>query len=720
MNSRAGEYTMETMQQRTNQPEEVVRKTEIMISGLDCANCAAKLEKKVASLKGVHQATLVFATGKLTVDHAVPVSLLLQTVQDSGYKGTVVQGTMARPEEGSVWKERRTQMTAASGVILAAAFTMNFMGAAPEWIIPMYLASMIIGGYHVVRIGLFSLRAMVPDMNLLMTIAAVGAAAIGEWNEAAVVVFLFSLGNSLQAFSMDRTRRSVRALMELAPQEALVIREGSEFILPVDALSVGDRIRVKPGERIPMDGTVLSGFSSVDQSPVTGESVPVDKDQGDDVFAGTVNGTGSLTIEVTRLAKDNTIGRIMHLVEEAQAQKAPSQQFVDVFARYYTPAVIMGAVALVAVPVLFLGQPFTPWFYKALVLLVISCPCALVISTPVSIVSAIGNASRQGLLIKGGAYLEDLGRIQAVAFDKTGTLTEGRLAVEDVVPEKSYTSDEVVALAAAVERYSEHPAARAIVEYSQEQGLVLAEVSHFESQPGIGVSGNMGDHRIRVVNTRHVDDHWAELVRIQHCQGRTVAVVMKDDVVVGIIALADKIRAGSNSALDRLRAAGIQHMVMLTGDHPAAAHVVAEKMGIDDVRAGLLPEEKVEAVKEIRGNHRRVAMIGDGVNDAPALAAATVGIAMGAAGTDAALETADVALMSDDLSKLAFGLQLGRQALSIIKQNILFSIGIKAVFLALTFMGVANLWMAVFADTGAALLVILNGMRLMGFRDLQI
>jgi Zn2+/Cd2+-exporting ATPase len=696
--------------------EEQNRTTEVMITGLDCANCAAKLEKRIGGLAGVSEARLTFATGKLTVEHCVPVSALLQAIQESGYRGSVVQGTAGAAELPSVWQERRTQMTAVSGVFLAAALTMRWLGIQADWIIPVYILSMVIGGFHVVRIALYSLKALSLDMNVLMTIAAVGAAAIGEWNEAAMVVFLFSLGNSLQVFSMDRTRRSVRSLMELAPQEALVIRDQIEFLLPVEALSLGDRILVKPGERIPMDGKVVQGFSSVDQASLTGESVPVDKVVNDEVFAGTLNGAGSLTVEVTRLAQDNTIGRIMHLVEEAQAQRAPSQQFVDVFARYYTPAVIAGAVALVAIPVLFFGQPFQPWFYKSLVLLVISCPCALVISTPVAIVSAIGSASRQGLLIKGGAYLEELGRIRAIAFDKTGTLTEGRLAVAAVIAEEETDAAGVLALAAAVERYSEHPAAQAIVARAKEMALHVQEADRFISHPGVGVKGYVGSDLIQVVRARELPAAWQKQAQVHQDQGRTVTAVLQNEKVLGLIALADRIRPGAQNALDGLRKAGISRMTILTGDNHQAATVVAETLGLQDVRAELLPEEKVMAVKELRTAERRVAMVGDGVNDAPALAAASVGIAMGAAGTDAALETADVALMADDLEKVTYGIHLGRKTLAIIKQNIVFSVGIKGVFLVLTLLGMANLWMAVFADTGAALLVIFNGMRLMTYK----
>jgi Cd2+/Zn2+-exporting ATPase len=664
-----------------------------------------------------------FGAGIMTVVHEAPVSAVLQVVQASGYRGQVVREGDRKIDAPSVWSEPKTRMTAVAGLILTLAFILNNAGVADAWIIPMYVISMIIGGYHVVRIGIFSLKALAPDMNFLMTIAAVGAAAIGEWHEAAVVVFLFSLGNTLQAFSMDRTRRSVRALMELAPPEALVIRDGVEFMLAVEDLAVGDHILIKPGERIPMDGTITRGLSTIDQSSVTGEPMPVERTLGEEVFAGTVNGAGALEVYVTRLSKDNTIGRIMHMVEEAQAQKAPSQQLVDVFARYYTPLVIAAAALVVLIPVVLLNQPFDPWFYKALVLLVISCPCALVISTPVSIVSAIGSASRSGVLIKGGAFLEALGSITTMAFDKTGTLTEGRPVVESVIPAPGYTTSDVLVLAASLERYSEHPIGAAILQSAEEHHLQLQEVTEFMSRPGMGVEGNVKGVHYGVSGPRVLTDFSGgvppELTLAMeefHQQGRTVVALYADNRVLGLIAVMDQIRPQAARAIERLRKAGVTHTVMLTGDHMQAARAVAENVGVDEVRAELMPEDKVAAMQDLLQRHGQVAMVGDGVNDAPALALATVGIAMGAAGTDAALETADIALMGDDLEKLEYGVSLSRQTVAIIKQNIVFSVGVKGVFLLLTFLGMANLWMAVFADTGAALVVIINGMRLMRYR----
>ncbi len=697
--------------------------TRLMVSGLDCASCAEKLKEKVASLEGVGQVQLNFGAGTMVVEHINPCSRLLKAVSESGYAGWVQQKGTPAKESGSVWQKRRTQLTLLSGLLLGAAVLGGWLGMPPQMVIALYAASMAAGGFFVVRMGLYSLKALSPDMNLLMIIAALGAVAIGEWSEGAVVVFLFSLGNTLQSFSMDKTRRSLKTLMELAPKEALVVEGGQEWKVPVKELSLKDVIRVKPGERIPMDGEVIKGFSAVDQSPVTGESMPVEKGQGEEVFAGTVNGQGSLDILVTKLSKDNTISRIMHLVEQAQAQKAPTQQFVDVFARYYTPAVILSALAVAFVPMLFFRQPFQPWFYRALVLLVISCPCALVISTPVSIVSAIGSASRNGLLVKGGAYLEELSRIKTFAFDKTGTLTEGRPVVKQVLSFDETGEEALLMKAASVERYSEHPLGKAIVKKAQELDLSFPEAEDFQSRPGIGVLATVQGKKVKITSPQELKEKsreqggvdlekWTQVIEDHYQQGHTIVMVKEDDRPIGLIALYDPLRKESIQALKQLKEEQ-KKVVMLTGDNPRAARAVAAAVGMDEVKAGLLPEDKVEVIRRL-AEKEKTAMVGDGVNDAPALAASSIGIAMGAAGTDTALETADVALMSDDLSRLIYGVALSRKTLVIMKQNIVFSVAVKGVFLTLAALGMANLWMAVFADTGAALLVIANGMRLTG------
>jgi Cd2+/Zn2+-exporting ATPase len=688
-----------------------------VIRGLDCADCATKLEKRVRRLAGVSTATLNFGAAKLTVVHSCPAEAIAAAVEKAGYS------VATRPAPTGV----RTLLTVASGVLLVLAQLAAAAGGPAGVARTLYLAGMAAGGYYVARAGLAALMARTLDMNFLMTVAAAGAVAIGEWSEGATAVFLFSLGNTLQAHAFDRTRRSIRSLMELAPREAVVRRNGREAAVPVGDIVVGDIVVVRPGERIPMDGVVAAGRSAVDQAPITGESIPVEKAEGSEVFAGTVNGLGALEVRVTRRAAANTIMRIMHLVEEAQARRAPSQQFVDLFARRYTPIVIATAFLLAVVPPL-LGQPFVPWLHRSLILLVISCPCALVISTPVAIVSAIGAASRHGVLIKGGAYLELAGSLKVVALDKTGTLTEGRPVVTDVIPlAGDVAPSDVLRLAAAVESRSQHPLAAAILQRARDDGvdqLPLPVAEDAVTTLGRGVRARLDGVEVAVGSPEWaaVDlGGWSsdgarearEAVGRLEGEGKTVILVAREGKPVGILAVADRVRPGAARAVADLRAAGVCRIVMLTGDNPSTAAAVAAQAGVDEVRASLLPEDKAGAVRELLAEAGGpVAMVGDGVNDAPALATASIGVAMGAAGSAAALETADVALMSDDLGKLAYLIRLGRATVGVIRQNVAFSLAIKGVFLTLTMFGVCTLWMAVFADTGAALIVIANGLRL--------
>ncbi|MBN1812268.1 MAG: heavy metal translocating P-type ATPase, partial [Anaerolineae bacterium] len=511
-------------------------------------------------------------------------------------------------------------------------------------------------------------------------------------------------------------------------------QKGGEEIVPVEALAVSDRIVVRPGERIPMDGRVLEGASAVNQAPITGESLPVEKSPGDEVFAGTVNGSGALVIEVTRLASDNTLARIIQMVEEAQAQKAPSQRFVDRFARVYTPAVVVGALLIAVMPPLVGLGAFVDWLYRALVLLVIACPCALVISTPVTIVSGIARAARAGVLIKGGAYLEQAGALRVIAFDKTGTLTQGRPVVvagrcgdhdDGANPEACPNCRDLLAMAAAVEARSAHPLAQAIVEQARAFGVdtTYAPAESVEALAGLGVRGRVAGHDVTVGSHAHIhgDHHLASFCdEVAEATARGQTIVLVKDACCGrqgYVAVADALRETAPQVVGELRRTGIWRTVMLTGDNEDAAHAIAAQVGVDEFHAGLLPEQKVEAVEGLLAQYGQVGMVGDGINDAPALARATVGIVMGAAGSDAALETADIALMADDLTKLPFTMRLSRRALAIIRQNIAFSLLIKAVFLALALAGAATLWMAVFADMGASLLVTLNGMRVLRYRD---
>jgi Cd2+/Zn2+-exporting ATPase len=549
-----------------------------------------------------------------------------------------------------------------------------------------------------------------------------------------MVVFLFALGNLLESITMDRARQAIRSLMKLAPPEATVLRDGVEGRVPIETLQVGDHILVRPGERVPMDGRVVEGRSALNQAPVTGESLPVEKGAGDEVYAGTINGAGALVVQVTRLAADNTLARLIRMVQEAQSQRAPSQRFVDRFARVYTPIVVgLGALVAVVPPVLGWGT-FSDWLYKGLVLLIISCPCALVISTPVTVVSAIARAARAGVLIKGGAYLEQMGAIRVIAFDKTGTLTRGEPRVvrsqcarhpSDGQMETCLDCQDLVAKAFAVESRSEHPLARSVVQYAQALGVDgrYPPGQGVSATAGMGVTGRVDGHLISVGshsfmhrNGEALDSFCTEILQAEQ-EGSTILVI-EDQCCSqrNYLAVADTLRPGVAEVMVDLKRAGIQQTVMLTGDNERTARQIAALAGVDAARARLLPEDKVKAVKELQAQYGRVAMVGDGVNDAPAMASATIGIAMGAAGTDAALETADIALMADDLSRLPFTIGLSRRALRIIQINIILSLAIKGLFMLMAVTGMATLWMAVFADMGTSLLVTLNGLRMLRYK----
>lgn len=706
----------------TEQPvsaQEELQKTVFHITGMDCGDCAAKLEKRITALPGVKSAVLNFGSGKMTVEHTLIDSAIIHAVKQAGYRADKIDKIFQQPLVKPVWwQNARTLATISSGILLAIATGLDWLGMPERIVILLYALTAILGGFHAAKSGLYSLRFLSLDMNFLMTTAIVGAAAIGEWGEGATVAFLFSFGNTLQTYTMDKTRRSIQTLMELAPPEALVRRGQQEKRLPIEDIVVGDIIIVKPGERIAMDGIVHGGVSAVNQATITGESIPVEKTVGDPVYAGTVNEHGALEIRVTKIAADSTLAKISHLVEEAQGQKAPSQQFVDVFAKYYTPLVLVAAAGVMVLPWLAFHQPFAPWFYNGLVLLVISCPCALVISTPVSIVSAIGNASRHGVLIKGGTYLEEMGSIKAIAFDKTGTLTKGRPAVTDIVLVNNYSETEFLEIAAGIEKWSEHPLAHAVVERAK--GLTLKPASLFKSLAGRGAQAEVEGQTVYIGNLRLFGELGHDLAKFGaplaglEQQGKTVMLMGTQEVIHGMIAVADTLRENSKDAIKALHRAGMKHISMLTGDNDRVASAIAKELDLDSYYSELLPQDKVAAVKKIANEYGKVVMVGDGVNDAPALAMATVGIAMGVAGSDTALETADVALMTDDLSKLAYIIKLSHKTVAIIKQNIGFSILIKIIFLVFLLFGKGNLWLAVFADMGASLLVTLNSMRLMG------
>lgn len=622
-------------------------------------------------------------------------------------------------------RNKATLRTVISGVLLLFGWILHLTyGEASGAALVSYGASILIGGYVLFIQGLKNLVRLRFDMKTLMTIAILGAAAIGEWGEGATVVFLFAISEALEAYSMDRARQSIRSLMDIAPKEATVRRENQELQISVDEIQVGDVMIVKPSQKLAMDGKVIKGNSTLNQAAITGESIPVSKAIGDEVFAGTLNEEGLLEVQVTKRVEDTTIAKIIHLVEEAQAERAPSQAFVDRFAKYYTPAIILIALGIATLSPLFLNGMWSEWIYRGLAILVVGCPCALVISTPVSIVTAIGNAARHGVLIKGGIYLEEAGTLSAIAFDKTGTLTQGVPEVTDFLQlDKTKKEEELLGIAAVIEKGSQHPLASAIVRKADKEqvNLFTWQVEDFLSITGKGVKAIVNGTLYYIGNPKLVEKvapsilttEISNQISILQNQGKTVMVFATEENILALISVADQIREDSKNVIQLLHQLGIQKTVMLTGDNQRTGEAIGKQLGMAEVKAELLPQDKLDVVKQLKDKYGQVAMVGDGVNDAPALAAATVGIAMGGAGTDTALETADIALMADDLTKLPFTIKLSRKALQIIKQNISFAIGIKVLALLLIIPGWLTLWLAIFADMGATLIVTLNGLRLL-------
>ncbi|MFB5763237.1 heavy metal translocating P-type ATPase [Paenibacillus medicaginis] len=689
------------------------------IEGMDCGSCARTIENHLKNVPSVSSVSVNFSTGKMTVEHDNSVEDIMKEVSKAGYKASLVSSrkqNVAHRTDRSGWN-----LVVLSGVFLALAFLGSYANMPPLWLNLLYALSIVIGGYKPAKSAFYALKSRSLDMNVLMTAAVLGAAAIGQWLEGATVVWLFALGNVLQTQSIEKTRNSIRSLMDLAPPEAWVKRGGEWVKKPVEEVSVGDVIVVKPGEKIPLDGEITVGESSVNQAPITGESIPVDKQAGDQVYAGTLNEHGTLEIHVTKLADDTAVAKIIRLVEEAQEQKAPTQAFVDKFAQIYTPIVFIGAILVMVFPPLFSFGTWGEWFYKGLELLVVACPCALVISTPVAIVSAIGNAAKNGVLIKGGAFLEIAGAVQAVAFDKTGTLTEGRPTVTQVIPMEGTEAD-LLSMARTMEEYSTHPIAQAVVQYADKQNIAAQPGTEYNNIVGKGVQA-MIDHQIYYAgNVRLFEELNVPLVSVQNRvkelqeQGNTLVLVGTAKKLLGMIAVSDTIRETSAQALQDLKQVGVKEVIMLTGDNEGTARKIASETDVSRYFANLLPEDKVTAIKKVQAEGKTVAMVGDGINDAPALATADLGIAMGGAGTDTAMETADIVLMADNLEKLPHTIQLSRKALQVIKQNIWFSLIIKFVALILIFPDILTLWLAVLSDTGAALLVILNSMRLLRFK----
>jgi Cd2+/Zn2+-exporting ATPase len=626
----------------------------------------------------------------------------------------------------NVFKEHSRDLwrLAGAGALIGLGASAGWLGAA-GWAVVPFLAAIALCVPEPARRAWRSIRRRVLDINVLMVIAVAGAMALGEWFEAATVVWLFGVAQQLESISLERARQAIRSLMAIAPPVALVRRGADTLEIPAEDVVIGDLLILRPGDRLPVDGVIRAGETAFDESPVTGESRPVEKGPGDPVFAGTINGTGAIDVEATRRAADSTIARIIHLVEHAQRQRAPVQTFVDRFARRYTPAVVILAVLLAGAGPLVTHGPgewlagFTVWSYRALALLVVACPCALVISTPVAIVSALTSAARAGVLIKGGAHLERLGNVRSVAFDKTGTLTHGHITVTDVLGLDGTPPESVLAVAAALESRSEHPIGRAIVHRARVSGLEVAAGAGFRALPGLGAEATVAEAHAIVGSHRLFEERQlctpALHARVDEVErgGGTAVLVGHGGAALGVIGLADHMRTDGKAAVSGLRDTGIERVVLLTGDVRASADRARAGAGLDEAHAELLPSQKVDAIQALRERYGPVAMVGDGINDAPALAAADVGIAMGAAGTDVALETADVVLMSDDLSKLPFALRLGRATLANIRQNVTIALALKLAFVVLASAGLATMWMAIVADTGASLLVTANSLRLL-------
>ena len=707
------------------------KRSVFVIDDMDCQAEEALIRKRLGKLDGVRGLEFDLLARRLTVGHDLPGDEpILAALAEIGMKAAA--GAAAEQPGGAATPAipaRAKSLLALSGAAAIASEVLVWTGSAETStpVIGLALLSIALGGYGTLRKGWLALKTFTLNINFLMSLAVAGAVAIGEWPEAAVVIFLFALAEMIETLSLDHARNAIHGLMSMTPATAWVQLAGGEWQeVPAESVSVGVTARVRPGERIPLDGVVTSGSSSVNQAPITGESVPVMKTAGDPVFAGTVNERGMLEFRVTANKGNTTLARIVKSVQEAQGQRAPTQRFIDSFAGYYTPVVVALAALTVAVPVLFFGGAFEPWFYKALVMLVISCPCALVISTPVTVVSGLAAAARRGILVKGGLHLENGRLLKAVALDKTGTLTHGKPVVTDIVPLGGRSAEKILGLAAAVDSHSEHPVAAAIVAAWQNPAgggprRETPSAEAFESITGRGARAAIGGRVHYVGNHRLIEELGAcspaveaELERLEK-EGKTAVALASEKETLGVIGVADTVRPHSAEAIKELHALGVAS-ALLTGDNQATASAIAAQVGIDDARGNLLPEDKLAAMDGLLARYGNVGMAGDGINDAPALAKASIGFAMGAAGTDTAIETADVALMDDDLRKLPQFIRLSRATSAILRQNIALAIGIKVVFLGLAFAGKATLFMAVFADMGASLLVIFNGLRLLGRR----
>lgn len=691
------------------------------VEGLSCTNCAAKFEKNVSQIPKVTDAKVNFGAGKISIEGEATIAEIEAAGAFENLKVQSEHDTEPRIETKEPFVKRNWNLLVSLFLIILALGSQVVNGEDALLTEGLFILAIIIGGFSLFKEGFSDLLKLNFSMESLMTIAIIGAAIIGEWTEGSIVVILFAISEALERFSMDKARQSIRSLMDIAPKEALIRRNNVEQMINVSKIEVGDIMIIKPGQKIAMDGQVIKGHSSVNQAAITGESVPIEKNINDDIFAGTINEEGALEVKVTKHVNDTTIAKIIHLVEEAQGERAPAQAFVDKFVKYYTPTIMVIAALIVIVPPLFFNGDWNTWLYQGLSLLVVGCPCSLVISTPVSIVSAIGNSAKNGVLVKGGIYLEEIGGLKAIAFDKTGTLTKGTPTVTDFTTVDSKDEEKYFSIITALESYSQHPLASAILKEADNRAISYKSVvvDEFTSITGKGIQGNIEGitylvgspklfESILTDNSKIIENYQ----RLQQ-QGKTAMLLGTDKQILAVIAVADELRESSKAVIEKLHDLGIEHTIMLTGDNATTAQSIGKQTGVTEIKGDLMPQDKLDYIKSLKETYGKVAMVGDGINDAPALAASTVGIAMGGAGTDTALETADVALMGDDLQKLPFIVKLSRQTLRIIKQNITFSLGIKLLALLLVVPGWLTLWIAILADMGATILVTLNGLRLM-------
>ncbi len=699
-------------------------KTVFRIDDMDCPTEEGLIRNKLTGMIGITALDFNLIQRRLTVTHSPEVlDNIVSALQTIGFEAKIESGnsTAATPQIEPVSKTN-WWLLAFSGVAATLSEVVGWIAGVQRWaIIALALLAILSGGLPTYKKGWIALKNGNLNMNALMSIAVTGAVAIGHWPEAAMVTFLFALAELIEAKSLDRARNAIRGLMELAPETATVRQQDGSWVdMHAKEVPLGAVVRLRPGERIALDGVVTSGRSAVNQAPITGESLPVDKAEGDTVFAGTINETGSFEYRVTAEASHSTLSRIIHAVESAQGSRAPTQRFVDQFAKIYTPSIFAIALLVAILPPLLNGGSWLDWIYKALVLLVIACPCALVISTPVTIVSGLAAAARKGILIKGGVYLEEGHQLTTLALDKTGTITHGKPAQTDFI---ALTGDDVTqihTLAASLAARSDHPVSLAIARAANESGIVLLDVADFAAILGRGVKGSIDGHTYQLGNHQLIEDLGlcsadieAKLMPLER-QGKTAVLLANQTGVLGIFAVADTVRDTSRQAIAELHSLGVKTL-MLTGDNAHTAEAIASEVGIDEARGNQLPENKLTTIEQLLkdGNGGKIGMVGDGINDAPALARADIGFAMGAAGTDTAIETADVALMDDDLRKIPAFVRLSRDTAAILKQNIALALGIKLVFFMLTFIGMATMWMAVFADMGASLIVVANGLRLL-------